>query len=326
MGYVCRLAGIVMTTAGLTALMASSAAGLSIQLRWSAVANAAGYKVYQRQIGQGYGSGVNVGLIAPSGGVVSYVAGSILADVTTVFAVTAYDASGRESPQSNELALLPISSGPTPTPISTATATRTVSGPAPTVPVATATRTRTRTPTGATATRTATASRTPTATPRPRTSTTLGLTGIGTVADSYDSNYLNGSLVSTSSGGLIASMSAYVGPVDSESGNRKFQMAIYTNNGGRPGTLVAKTAMGALVANAWNTLPITASLQANASYWLMYNTNGRSSAVNNLRYITGPHGYGAYSSNGVDFGTWPGTFPAATVTNSVYSLYASFGP
>ncbi len=165
----------------------------------------------------------------------------------------------------------------------------------------------------------------PSPTPPPP-STTLGLTAVGSILDSGDSDHLNGSRVSTSGGGQIASMSVYVGGVDSNSNSRNYQMAIYTDSAGRPGTLVANTATGTLVASSWNTLPITATLQPSTSYWLMYNTNGRTSAVNNMRYNSGTVGQGVYSTNGVNFGTWPATFPASTLTDAIYSLYATFGP
>jgi hypothetical protein len=155
---------------------------------------------------------------------------------------------------------------------------------------------------------------------------TLGLTTIGSLGDSSDSNVLNGSKVRTSAAGRIVSMSVYVGNVDALVANRRYQLAIYTNNGGRPGTLVATSATGTLVANAWNTLGVSASLQPSTSYWLVFNTNGRSTSVNNMRYNSGTAGQGAYSSRAVPFGTWPTTFPAATIDNQVFSLFAVFGP
>jgi hypothetical protein len=121
-------------------------------------------------------------------------------------------------------------------------------------------------------------------------------------------------------------MSVYVGNVDALAANRRYQLAIYTNNAaGRPRTLVATSATGTLVANAWNTLAVSASLQANTNYWLMFNTNGRSSSVNNMRYNNGTVGQGA-SSLRVPFGSWPTLFPSATLDNLVFSLFAVFGP
>jgi Domain of unknown function (DUF1929)/Bacterial Ig domain/Kelch motif len=161
----------------------------------------------------------------------------------------------------------------------------------------------------------------------PPSSTTLGLTSKGSILDSEESNSLNGSKVQTSNGGSIVSMSVYIGNVDTATNSRQYQFAIYNDNAGRPGTLVAKTATsGTLTANAWNTLPLNATLQPNTTYWLMYNTNGRTASVNNMYFNNGSIGQGAFSTANVNFGTWPSTFPAATTTNAVFSLYATFGP
>ncbi len=157
------------------------------------------------------------------------------------------------------------------------------------------------------------------------TALTLGSTTIGTGLDSSDSNFLNGSKVTTTAPGHVSSMSVYVGTVDSLAANRLYQLAIYTDSAGRPGALVAASASGTLVANAWNTLPVSASLLGSANYWLMFNTNGRTGTVNNMRYNTGAAGQGAYSTSGVTFGTWPATFPAATTSNLVFSLFATLG-
>jgi hypothetical protein len=119
-------------------------------------------------------------------------------------------------------------------------------------------------------------------------------------------------------------MSVYVGPVDA-SPNNQYQGAIYTDNAGRPGTLVATSTAGTLVANSWNTLAINATLQANTSYWLMYNTNGRNDTVNNMRYNHDSVGQGAYGPSGVTYGTWPATFPTSILTDAVYSFYAASG-
>jgi Bacterial Ig-like domain len=155
---------------------------------------------------------------------------------------------------------------------------------------------------------------------------TVGLTTIGTSIDTGNSNFMNGSKVSTTAAGQISSMSVYVGAVDSMAAKRQYQLAIYTDNAGRPGTLVAASATGTLVADAWNTLGVSASLLGNRNYWLMFNTNGRTGAVNNMRYENGAAGQGAYSSASVAFGTWPATFPAVTTSNFVYSLFATSAP
>jgi hypothetical protein len=53
----------------------------------------------------------------------------------------------------------------------------------------------------------------------------------------------------------------------------------------------------------------------------MYNTIGRSSAVNNMQNTPGSSG-GAYGAERVSFGTWPDTLPSSTATFR-YSVYAT---
>jgi Domain of unknown function (DUF1929)/Bacterial Ig domain/Divergent InlB B-repeat domain len=161
---------------------------------------------------------------------------------------------------------------------------------------------------------------------QPTSSTTLGLTSIGSIPDSGDSNHLNGSKVFSPNGGGVAKMSVYVGNIDTATNRRQYQFAIYTDNAGRPGTLVAKsTSSGTLRANAWNTLAITATLQPNTNYWLLYNTNGGATSVNNMYFNDRSTGQGAFSTSNVTFGTWPLIFPGVTLTSAEYSLYATLG-
>ena len=93
-------------------LFAGPGRAFDARVGWSSVPNAAGYRLYIRQIGQPYGAGIDVGLVPPVAGVASYVAHSLPTGITNFFAVTAYDALGREGARSNELSLL---FGPTPT-------------------------------------------------------------------------------------------------------------------------------------------------------------------------------------------------------------------
>ena len=155
------------------------------------------------------------------------------------------------------------------------------------------------------------------------TTSTLGLSSIGSAVDGGDSNFLNGSKVTVGATGVsVTGISVYVGAVDAAP-NNQYQVAIYTDQNGVPGTLVASSTSGTLTPNAWNTRPLAAPLQANTSYWLMYNTNGRSAAVNNMYYKASSAGQGAYSKSKVAFGSWPTPFGAATLTNGVYSLYTT---
>ena len=90
----------------------------------------------------------------------------------------------------------------------------------------------------------------------------------------------------------------------------------------RPPAPPGASTSGTLVANAWNTLPISATLQPNTAYWLVYNTNGRSNGVNDLQFDTGAANVGVRSGN-AKFGTWPTTFGTSTLSSASHSMYIS---
>jgi len=213
-------------------------------------------------------------------------------------------------------------------------------------PTATSTPTATATSTPVTPTATATLSATPTATSTPVATSTptatptsgggvLGDARVGIAFDSGDANNMNGSRFTTgSAGGTVTSMSVAVGTVDTPPHNR-FQVAIYTDQNGAPGTLVAQSGTGTLAATtgttrrlvrAWNTLPISATLAPNTAYWLMYNTNGSSAALNNLHYDPSSSAGEAWNVSATPFGAWPASFGPAVTTSGAFSIYASYTP
>ncbi|MGN9908885.1 PQQ-dependent sugar dehydrogenase [Phytohabitans sp. LJ34] len=149
----------------------------------------------------------------------------------------------------------------------------------------------------------------------------LGHDQVGTLLDSGDMNFMNGSrFVTGAASHAVTSMSVYMKTVRPAPSNQ-YQLAIYTDVNGSPGALVASTTSGSLTANSWNSRPITATLAANTAYWLMYNTNGD----NNVSYDTAAAGSGAWSNNSQTFGTWPSTFGASTKSNFKISIYATGG-
>ncbi len=96
-----------LAAATLCALVASPVAALDAEIGWTQVQGAAGYRLYVRQTGQTYGSGLDTGpLQSDVDGVIRYIYRDLPTGVTSHFAVTAYDASGGESARSNELALV----------------------------------------------------------------------------------------------------------------------------------------------------------------------------------------------------------------------------
>jgi hypothetical protein len=155
---------------------------------------------------------------------------------------------------------------------------------------------------------------------------TLGITNIGPNTDDSDANNLTATRITTGSvGGAAQSMSAYVASPISSAPNNQYSMAIYSDVGGLPGSLVAKTSNSTLTGNAWNTLPISATLAPNTTYWLVYTTNGAASTNNNLRYGAGSSGQMQWHTQ--TFGTWPTSFGTSNGNNAVAaSIYVTYTP
>lgn len=154
----------------------------------------------------------------------------------------------------------------------------------------------------------------------------LGNNTIGTSITSGNSNNLSAVRFTTGSqGGTTQSISVYVVSPISASPNNQYSLAVYSNSGTTPGTLITNTNNGTLIGNAWNTLPITTTLLPNTTYWLVYNTNGTASTQNNYRYNTGgTQGQGVWRG-GQPFGVWPSTYGTPTgnaaVIPSIYLTY-----
>lgn len=124
-----------------------------------------------------------------------------------------------------------------------------------------------------------------------------------------------------SQSGTITSMSVFIASPVSASPNNQFQVAIYSDNNGTPGNLIASSASQTIVPDAWNTVLINAPVTANAYYWVAYNTNGLDGNANNLRYDSGGMMNWLTPES---FGTWPTAFgtPSGTGADSL-SVYAT---
>ena len=84
-------------------------------------------------------------------------------------------------------------------------------------------------------------------------------------------------------------------------------MAVYADDGANnPGAYIASTSVSTVTANAWNTLPVGASLTAGTKYWLVYWTNSTVSPDNDLNNDTTPNSTvrHAYTSR-PNFWEWP---------------------
>ncbi|MBG0560814.1 PQQ-dependent sugar dehydrogenase [Actinoplanes sp. NEAU-A11] len=146
----------------------------------------------------------------------------------------------------------------------------------------------------------------------------FGYDEVGGSLDSGDMNYMNGSrFVNGSTALTVSQISVYLKAVQAAPANQ-YQVAVYTDVNGSPGTLVASSTSGTLTANSWNSRPVAATLAPNTAYWLMYNTNGD----NNMSYDAGSANQGAWSQPR-PFGTWPSSFGTSTRWTAKYSIYAS---
>ena len=152
----------------------------------------------------------------------------------------------------------------------------------------------------------------------------LGHNVIGSSVDSSDSNYINAHYFQTPGTPIfVKSLSVYVANPISAAPNNKFQMAIYTDSGSSPSSLVAKTAIGILIGNSWNTLPLTTTLSPNTTYWIAYNTNGSSDSDNNFRFNSG--GANQMKWRAVTFGDMPSSFGSIDgMASNVGSMYLSY--
>jgi hypothetical protein len=130
----------------------------------------------------------------------------------------------------------------------------------------------------------------------------------------------------TSGNTTITSMSVYVGNVGTAPYN-EYQLGIYADNGGAPGAWVASSAVDTLTANAWNTLPVSATLAAGTSYWLAYTTSSNNSNTDDPYYaITSSptHAYASFSFGSGSESGMPAVYPTpTTVNNYTHSIYAT---
>ncbi|MBX4187217.1 MAG: right-handed parallel beta-helix repeat-containing protein, partial [Candidatus Doudnabacteria bacterium] len=148
---------------------------------------------------------------------------------------------------------------------------------------------------------------------------TVGLTTQGSAAASAPNTLAASQFTMPNENGTVTSMSVYFSTA-AAAPNNQYQVAIYSNNGGTPGNLVAASATGTIGANSWNTLSVSASLTANTVYWLALNSNGTSAANYNAA------GAGASYYHAQAFGTMPASFGAGTPSTTQISIYATYTP
>ncbi len=104
----------------------------------------------------------------------------------------------------------------------------------------------------------------------------IGYTSTNGDTDSGNDDALTGDKINSGSGGTVNSVSVYT-PVVQSSPNNHMAVAIYDGDNAHDGPtyLVAKSASTVITAG-WNTIPITAQLNPNSTYWVVFNVDGGS--------------------------------------------------
>ena len=159
------------------------------------------------------------------------------------------------------------------------------------------------------------------------TSLSLGYTTIGSQTDTSSPDHLSGNRIVVGATPInMTSVNVHVGAVDAAP-NNAYQVAVYTDSGGAPGSLIAASLTCTLTANSWNSCPLVATLPASTVLWIQYNTNGTTTTSNCMHFDQPGSGTAVYKNGGYPYGTWPTVYGASTVnTNTVYSMYAVATP
>ena len=150
----------------------------------------------------------------------------------------------------------------------------------------------------------------------------------GATVDSRDQNVIDATKFTVpSQGGTATTAWVYMGSSVDAAPHNQYQIAIYSDNTSVspsiPGTLVAISASGTLK-SGWNSIPVTASLKPNTTYWLAYNTNSSVDSRNNLTFDAGSTGQMIYKY-GVAFGSWPSSITSVDENiNSRMAIYVTY--
>jgi endoglucanase len=152
---------------------------------------------------------------------------------------------------------------------------------------------------------------------------TAGVTAIGNRMDSGNKNMISSTQVTTgANAGLLASISVYIGKVNSSPSNH-MQVAIYADNGSNaPGALLGSTSSQILKANAWNSFPLSnIAINGNTKYWLAFNVDGK-----NTQYAIANNSLAksAWKSSS-PYGSWANPFGTpSNRSNEQYSIYMTY--
>lgn len=150
----------------------------------------------------------------------------------------------------------------------------------------------------------------------------FGLMTAGSITDLNEAGTYEMVRYQTGAGvGPTATISAYIGSASIDnSPNNKYKLALYSDNAGVPGTLLATSAEGILT-TGWNTLPISATLSPSTDYWLAYLMNSTDGAKGNLNFNNG--GVSCWYTRSYVSG-FPASSPSCTSGTQAFSMYVTF--
>jgi preprotein translocase subunit SecG len=141
---------------------------------------------------------------------------------------------------------------------------------------------------------------------------TFGNTNVETINNIWR-GYITGYKFSLSQPLTVNTLYVYM---DSAGGNLK--LAVYSDAGTKPGSLIVGSASGSGV-SGWNSRSVTSTYLAAGSYWLVYMNDDNVGANRNAASGSTPRSYKAYT-----YGDWPASWPSGSADNSrpVASIYA----
>ena len=151
---------------------------------------------------------------------------------------------------------------------------------------------------------------------------TFGYTSIGASTDYEPANYMMGCKFSTTEAGAVTKISAYIKAL---SGTANVRAAIYSDNSGVPGTLLAQSGVVSVGSTAsWVNFTLSYNVSALTSYWLVLQW----SAGVTIYFSSGATSQFAYTPQSYASG-FPSSWTRASYTNwkqNIYATYSSLTP
>ncbi len=167
---------------------------------------------------------------------------------------------------------------------------------------------------------------TPTPTPPQTGSATFGATSIGGLSTTFYSGIPRAAQYTPSSSGTVTDIMLYI---TSNGAGGHAQVAIYANNGGKPGALLAKSSSDTITSSGWHDFAgFNVAITAGTAYWLAFEADNA-----NLVFHYNNGGANYYQGTGGPWGSYSyGTFPNpyntlyyGSYSPSIYAIYTSSG-